>query len=49
MDKSKLLDNLFAQKIFRVPDYQRGYKWQINKPKNLWEDLINLSDQLTEN
>lgn len=42
MDKPIPLEQLFASKIFRVPDYQRGYAWQRDQLKAFWEDLINL-------
>ena len=44
MDEPKSLDSLFKEKIFRIPDYQRGYAWQREQLKDFWEDLINLSD-----
>ncbi|ANV85843.1 hypothetical protein AWQ21_15030 (plasmid) [Picosynechococcus sp. PCC 7003] len=44
MDKPKSLDNLFEKKIFRIPDYQRGYAWQKSQLKDFWEDLVNLAD-----
>lgn len=44
MEEPKSLDDLFVAKIFRVPDYQRGYAWQISQYKDFWEDLINLLD-----
>ena len=44
MEKPKSLDSLFKEKIFRIPDYQRGYAWQKSQLKDFWEDLINLSD-----
>lgn len=38
------LDSLFKEKIFRIPDYQRGYAWQKTPQlKDFWEDLINLN------
>ena len=43
MEEPKSLDSLFKEKIFRIPDYQRGYAWQREQLKNFWEDLINLS------
>ena len=43
MNEPKSLDSLFEKKIFRVPDYQRGYAWQKSQLKDFWEDLINLS------
>ena len=27
MDEPKPLDSLFKEKLFRIPDYQRGYAW----------------------
>ena len=44
MNEPKSLDSLFDKKIFRIPDYQRGYAWQKGHLKDFWEDLINLSD-----
>lgn len=43
MDEPKSLDSLFKEKIFRIPDYQRGYAWQKGQLKDFWEDLVNLS------
>lgn len=45
MDEPKSLDSLFKEKIFRIPDYQRGYAWQREQLKAFWEDLVNLSDR----
>lgn len=44
MDEPKSLDQLFSKKIFRIPDYQRGYAWQLNHLTAFWEDLVNLPD-----
>lgn len=44
MDQPKPLDSLFAQKLFRIPDYQRGYAWGREQLDAFWEDLINLPD-----
>ena len=44
MAELKSLDDLFKSKIFRIPDYQRGYAWQISHLRDFWEDLINLPD-----
>ena len=43
MDEPKSLDSLFKEKMFRIPDYQRGYAWQKSQLEHFWEDLINLS------
>lgn len=44
MEQPKSLNSLFEQKLFRIPDYQRGYAWQPEQFKDFWEDLVNLSD-----
>jgi len=44
MDKPKSLDSIFKDKLFRIPDYQRGFAWQVEHLKAFWEDLINLSN-----
>ncbi|MFH0736223.1 MAG: DUF262 domain-containing protein [bacterium] len=38
------LETLFKNKLFRIPDYQRGYAWQEPQYKDFWEDLINLQE-----
>ncbi|MEJ7631571.1 MAG: DUF262 domain-containing protein, partial [Rubrobacteraceae bacterium] len=43
MEDPKSLDSLFKEKLFRIPDYQRGYAWQPEQLKDFWEDLMNLS------
>jgi hypothetical protein len=45
MEEPKSLDSVFKNKIFRIPDYQRGYAWQQEQLKDFWEDLVNLSDE----
>lgn len=42
MDEPKPLNILFDKKLFRVPDYQRGYAWGREQWRAFWEDLINL-------
>lgn len=44
MEKPISLERLFKEKIFRVPDYQRGYAWQREQLKAFWEDLVNLKE-----
>ena len=44
MDEPKPLDSLFKEKLFRIPDYQRGYAWRREQLDAFWEDLINLPD-----
>ncbi len=36
------LQDLFNKKIFRIPDYQRGYSWTEQQLMDFWEDIINL-------
>lgn len=36
------IDTIFKKKIFRIPDYQRGYAWQLRQLTDFWEDLISL-------
>ena len=38
------LFELFSNRFFRIPDYQRGYAWSDEQRKDFWEDLINLPD-----
>lgn len=38
------LQNLFNEKVFRVPDYQRGYSWGKEQLIEFWEDLLNIPD-----
>ena len=42
MDEPKSLDTLFQEKLFRIPDYQRGYAWRQVQLVAFWEDLVNL-------
>ena len=44
MDEPKPLDSLFKEKLFRIPDYQRGYAWGRMQLDAFWEDIINLPD-----
>jgi len=37
-------DDVFHKRIFRIPDYQRGYAWRREQLVDFWEDLINLED-----
>jgi len=36
------LVEIFNQKFFRIPDYQRGYAWTQQQLEDFWEDLDNL-------
>ena len=36
------LSLLFQNRLFRIPDYQRGYAWRQSQLTDFWDDLINL-------
>lgn len=36
------LSMLFQNRVFRIPDYQRGYAWQQTQLVDFWDDLKNL-------
>lgn len=36
------LKSVFKDRIFKIPDYQRGYAWRKRQLVDFWEDLVNL-------
>ena len=36
------IKDIFNDKLFRIPDYQRGFSWEISHLEDFWQDLINL-------
>ena len=42
MNELQSLSQIFQEKIFRIPDYQRGYAWQGQQLRDFWEDIVNL-------
>lgn len=38
------LSLLFQNRLFRIPDYQRGYAWQQVQLVDFWDDLVNLQE-----
>src|SRR5690606_11144573 len=42
MNELEPLKSIFKDRIFKIPDYQRGYAWTTKQLKDFWEDLINL-------
>jgi uncharacterized protein with ParB-like and HNH nuclease domain len=43
MDTSlQSLSKIFTEKLFRIPDYQRGYAWTEKQLKDFWNDLSQL-------
>lgn len=45
MSDTKLLSlsEIFNNKIFRIPDFQRGYSWEQPQLDDFWEDILNLN------
>lgn len=43
-DELQPLSLLFQNRLFRIPDYQRGYAWQQSQLIDFWDDLVNLQD-----
>lgn len=45
MSDTKLLSisEIFNNKIFRIPDFQRGYSWETPQLDDFWEDIQNLN------
>ena len=39
MDYVVSLEDLFSKRLFRVPDYQRGYSWEARQVQEFLEDL----------
>jgi len=38
------LSDLYQKRLFRIPDYQRGYAWRHEQLVDFWEDLVNLQE-----
>lgn len=36
------LKDLYDGRLFRIPDYQRGYAWETRQIEDFWDDIINL-------
>ncbi|MBA9076233.1 DUF262 domain-containing protein [Rufibacter quisquiliarum] len=43
-NKLQSMTEIFNEKFFRIPDYQRGYSWGEKQLEDFWEDIINLKD-----
>ncbi|HXX22365.1 MAG TPA: DUF262 domain-containing protein [Terriglobia bacterium] len=39
------LDTFFNSRVFRIPDYQRGFAWGEREVADFWQDLNRLRDQ----
>ena len=44
MQQLTIIDTIFKKKLFRIPDYQRGYAWQLRQLTDFWEDINTLED-----
>ncbi len=42
MKELESLQGVFKDRIFKIPDYQRGFAWTTRQLKDFWEDVINL-------
>jgi uncharacterized protein with ParB-like and HNH nuclease domain len=42
MKELQSLEDIFTKRLFRIPDYQRGYAWGEKQLVEFWEDLLNL-------
>ncbi|HEX8549421.1 MAG TPA: DUF262 domain-containing HNH endonuclease family protein [Cytophagaceae bacterium] len=38
------ISKIFTEKLFRIPDYQRGYAWIEKQLKDFWSDIVQLED-----
>ena len=44
MENLQTVQEIFSDKLFRVPDYQRGYAWEKRQWQDLIDDLIDLPE-----
>lgn len=44
MKELNTLEDIFSKRLFRIPDYQRGYAWGDEQLSAIWEDLMNLGN-----
>ncbi len=42
-DQLMTLSKIFTERIFRIPDYQRGYAWTKKEVSDFWNDLLRLN------
>lgn len=38
------ISKLFTERLYRIPDYQRGYAWGLKQLKDFWGDISQLED-----
>ena len=44
MQELQTIQEIFNNKIFRIPDYQRGFSWNPKHLEAFWQDLENLQE-----
>ena len=42
MNQLESLKNIFKDRIFKIPDYQRGFAWTVRQLNDFWDDLVNV-------
>jgi uncharacterized protein with ParB-like and HNH nuclease domain len=42
MQELESLKSIFKDRLFKIPDYQRGYAWTLKQIQEFWEDVVNL-------
>ena len=45
MSELQSLSQIFNKRIFRIPDYQRGYAWEKKQLEDFWSDLENANSK----
>lgn len=45
-NKLQSLTEIFNEKFFRIPDFQRGYSWGKKQLEDFWKDLTNLKERI---
>ncbi|RPD45102.1 DUF262 domain-containing protein [Paracnuella aquatica] len=38
------ISKIFTERLYRIPDYQRGYAWTEKQLKDFWNDIMQLED-----
>jgi uncharacterized protein with ParB-like and HNH nuclease domain len=44
-DDLQTISKMFTEKLFRIPDYQRGYAWTQDQLEDFWSDLRQIGDE----
>jgi Uncharacterized conserved protein len=45
MKELESLKGVFKDRLFKIPDYQRGFAWTARQLKDFWEDIVNLPNE----